>query len=395
MKSRAFAATVLAALVVLWLVKKPESRPTSPSRPEAGTQAVLPQRVAMLPPSVKAFREWFVEHSAAPTPESLELGKAYAKQHTMEIARLIKEDPQLAIESAVPMVVRQKLPKEILALLEDRVRVRGDYEVYGNVPLEGQEGSTEPYTRTVTTADGKRWNAHVYGKRQWQRSTMNASLNGVAVGREMAVSDSPLRVLEVGELPQSDGREVVEACPVSGIETPVEKAPDGSLAAVSEETPAFETPERVIYVCSGGHITQISEQYMSDEEKAHWQQLGTELNAGTGSGPSHAPISGTIPSSWTTGGRRFLYIRACFPDNPVDPQNEQECHDMFKAANDYIVQTSYGRCYLTYAFPPLVVLPYPLEWYNRYNTDVGGGDTLLQNHAIQIAKSMGYDTASY
>jgi len=380
----------LAALLLFW----PREAEKAVSQPETAQQPVSKQKAVKLSAPTKAFTAWFSEYTANPSPENLELGKAYAKQHTAEIAKLIVSDPQLAIESAVPMVVRQKLPKEIVALLEDRVRVRGDYEVYGNTPLPGQEATTEPYTRTVTTEDGKRWNAHVYGKRQWQRSTSNASLNGVAVGREMAVSDSPLRVLEVGEVPQGDGRTVVEACPVSGIETEVEKAPDGSLAAVSEETPAFETPERVIYVCSGGHITQIAEQYLSDEEKAHWEQLGTELNAGTGSGPSHGPV-GTIPNSWTTGNRSFLYIRACFPDNPVDPQNEQECHDMFKAANDYIVQTSYGRCYLTYAFPPLVVLPYPLEWYNRYNTDVGGGDTLLQNHAIQIAKSMGYDTASY
>ncbi|MBK8035658.1 MAG: hypothetical protein IPK22_00765 [Verrucomicrobiaceae bacterium] len=395
MKMRWFAFVALAAILLSLALFRLEGENQAAQASTRVERPALPQRVVKLSAPTKALTAWFSEYTANRSPESLELGKAYAKHHTAEIAKLIVSDPQLAIESAVPMVVRQKLPKEIVALLEDRVRVRADYEVYGNAPLEGQEATMEPYTRTVTTADGKRWNAHVYGKRQWQRSTLNASLNGVAVGREMAVSDSPLRVLEVGELPQSDGREVVEACPVSGIETPVEKAPDGSLAAVSEETPAFETPERVIYVCSGGHISQIAEQYLSDEEKAHWQQLGTELNAGTGSGPSHAPISGTIPSSWTTGGRSFLYIRACFPDNPVDPQNEQECHDMFKAANDYIVQTSYGRCYLTYAFPPLVVLPYPLEWYNRYNTDVGGGDTLLQNHAIQIAKSMGYDTASY
>jgi hypothetical protein len=343
----------LAAFLLFW----PREAEKAVLQPETVRQPVSKQKPMKLSAPTKAFTAWFSEYSANPSPESLELGKDYAKQHTAEIAKLIVSDPQLAIESAVPMVVRQKLPKEIVALLEDRVRVRGDYEVYGNTPLPGQEATTEPYTRTVTTEDGKRWNAHVYGKRQWQRSTMNASLNGVAVGREMAVSDSPLRVLEVGEVPQGDGRTVVEACPVSGIETPVEKAPDGSLAAVSEETPAFETPERVIYVCSGGHITQLAEQYLSDEEKAHWQQLGTDLNAGTGSGPSHAPISGTIPSGWTTGNRSFLYIRACFPDSPVDPQNEQECHDMFKAANDYIVQTSYGRCYLTYAFPPLVVLP--------------------------------------
>ncbi|MFN7561561.1 MAG: Calx-beta domain-containing protein, partial [Prosthecobacter sp.] len=395
MKMRWPAFVALAAILLSLAVFRPEGEKPTSAATFASSTPKMPQHLATLSPPVTAFREWFDEYKANPSTESLELGKAYAKQHTAEIAKLLVSDPQLAIESAVPMVMRQKLPKEIVALLEDRVRVRGDYEVYGNTPLPGQEATTEPYTRTVTTEDGKRWNAHVYGKRQWQRSTSNASLNGVAVGREMAVSDSPLRVLEVGEVPQGDGRTVVEACPVSGIETEVEKAPDGSLAAVSEETPAFETPERVIYVCSGGHITQIAEQYLSDEEKAHWQQLGTDLNAGTGSGPAHAPISGTIPSGWTTGNRSFLYIRACFPDSPVDPQNEQECHDMFKAANDYIVQTSYGRCYLTYAFPPLVVLPYPLEWYNRYNTDVGGGDYLVQNHAIQIAKSMGYNNGSY
>lgn len=395
MKMRWPAFVALAAILLSLAVFRPEGEKQAPQASKPVERAASPQRVAKLSAPTKAFTAWFSEYTAHPSPESLELGKAYAKQHTAEIAKLIVSDPQLAIESAVPMVVRQKLPKEILMLLEDRVRVRGDYEVYGNTPLPGQEATIEPYTRTVTTEDGKRWNAHVYGKRQWQRSTSNASLNGVAVGREMAVSDSPLRVLEVGEVPQGDGRTVVEACPISGIETEVEKAPDGSLAAVSQETPAFETPERVIYVCSGGHITQIAEQYLSEEEKAHWEQLGTELNAGTGSGPAHAPISGSIPSGWTTGNRSFLYIRACFPDSPVDPQNEQECHDMFKAANDYIVQTSYGRCYLTYAFPPLVVLPYPLEWYNRYNTDVGGGDYLVQNHAIQIAKSMGYNNGSY
>lgn len=388
----------LGAITLIWLALRPvdELAPLDfPSTNPAASLRVPAKPAVKLAAPVQVFRDWFEEYSAAPTPTSLELGKAYAKQHTQEIARLIKADPQLAIESAVPMVMRQKMPREILALLEDRVRVRGDYEVFGNVPLEGQEASTEPYTRTVTGKDGKRWNAHVYGWRLSQRSTLNSSLNGVAVGREMAVSDSPLRVLEVGEVPESDGREIVEACPISGIETPVEKAVDGSLTAVSEQTPAFETPERVIYVCSGGHISQIVEQYLGEEEQQHWATLGTDLFAGTGSGPAHGPISGTIPSGWTLGNRTFLYIRACFPDNPVDPQNEQECYDMFKQANDYIVQNSYGRCYLTYAFPPLVVLPYPLEWYNRYDADVGGGDYLVQNHAIQIAKTMGYNNGSY
>jgi hypothetical protein len=324
----------------------------------------------------------------------IEKGRTYAKAHTVEIAKLIKADPQAAIANAVPMVIRQKLPQEIVALLEERPRLRGDYEVYGNVPMPGTKGTAEPYTRTVMGSDGQRWNAYVYGRRQWQRTMTNVSLNGVAVAKDMAVSDSPVRVLEVGELPADDGREVVESCPVSGIETKVEKTQAGAPPPVTEETPAFETPEQIIYVCSGGHISQMSEQYLTDEEKAHWASLGTDLNSGAGSGPAHGPV-GTIPSSWTTGNRTFLYIRCAFPDNPVDPQNEQECYDMLKQMNDYIVQTSYGRCYFTYAVPPLVILPYPLAWYSRYDTDVGGGDYVIQSHARQIARNMGYDYNSY
>lgn len=324
----------------------------------------------------------------------LEEGKALAREHTQEIARLIRLDPQLAIALAVPMVVRQKLPSEILALLEERPRLRGDLEVFGNVPLEGQQAAVEPYTRTVTSGDGKRWNAYVYGKRQWQRTLTNVSLNGIAVARDMAVSDSPVRVLEVGELPVEGGRDVVTACPVSGIETEMEAGAASVLPEITADTPAFETPERIIYVCSGGHISQLAEKYMSDEERDHWVSLGAELNSGAGSGAANSPV-GTVPGNWTTGHRKFLYIRVTFPDSPVDPQTEQECYDSLRALNDYVVQTSYGRCYFTYAVAPLIVMPYPLSWYVKYDDEVGGGDYVIQNQARQIAKNLGYDHLQY
>ncbi|MGV3664451.1 MAG: choice-of-anchor tandem repeat GloVer-containing protein [Prosthecobacter sp.] len=397
--------TLLAALCTWWLLSRHfeaenhvKSVPSIKTTPVAVSTAVPVVPLApSAPASIHAFRDWsarYLKEEGAERAALLEQGKALAREHTQEIARLIRLDPQQAIALAVPMVVRQKLPPEILALLEQRPRLRGDLEVYANVPAPGQEAEIEPYTRTVTGADGRRWNAYVYGRRQWQRTMTNVSLNGVAVARDMAVSDSPVRVLEAGELPVEDGREVVTACPVSGIETEVEKVATGGLPEVTEDTPAFETPERVIYVCSGGHISQLAEQYLTEEEKAHWASLGVELNSGAGSGPAHGAV-GTVPGAWTLGNRSFLYIRATFPDSPVDPQNEQECYDMLKTTNDYIVQNSYGRCYLTYAVPPLVVLPYPLAWYNRYETDVGGGDYMIQNHARQIARHMGYDYMSF
>ena len=149
-------ALAIAALLVALFLFWPRGAEEVAPKPDPAPQAILTQKPVKLSPPVRSFREWVDAYSAKPDEETLAQGKAYAKEHTKEIRRLIFEDPQLAIESAVPMVVRQKLPKEILVLLEDRVRVRGDYEVYGNVPPEGQQVASAPHTRTITNKDGKR-----------------------------------------------------------------------------------------------------------------------------------------------------------------------------------------------------------------------------------------------
>lgn len=403
MRKRLILVACAATLAVLWLNKPSEPSPTpavagSVRKPARTAPAqVLPSVPLQAPQAVAEFREWsgrFLAAAGAGNRPALEEGMKLAKEHTREIARMIRSDPQAAIAHAVPMVIRQDLPPEIVALLEERPRLRGDYLVSAMLPLAGQEDKVSPYARKVMSKDGRSWNAHVYGRRAWQRTMTDISINGVAVEKDMAVSDSPLRVLEAGERPVADEREVVEVCPVSGDKTEVEKTESGELPPVSEETPAYETPEQVVYVCRGGHISEVVDQALAAEEEAYWQSQGVKVNAGTGSGAPHGPL-GTIPGGWATGNRTFLFMRCTFPDSPVDPQNEQECHDMLKAANDYIMRTSYGRCYLTYAVPPLIVLPYPVAWYSRYDQEGGSGDGLIQSHARQIARSMGYDYLSY
>jgi hypothetical protein len=418
MKRSRLTALVLVALLgivaVLWRRSATDTRPGSTpgaapsSRSATGSpaqasgvaaSAAVPVAAASAPAAVTAFRNWAGDYLNAPAAGRAALetrGAELAREHTQAIAELIRKDPRAAIENAVPMVVRQDLPAGIVALLEDRVSLKASLNVYGNVPLPGQEASPqfEPYTRSVTTADGGYWNAFVYGKRAAQRTLSLASLNGIAVGADMAIAESPLRLLEHGERPNATGREVVEACPVSGNATPVERTDLGALPAVTEETPAFETPERIVYVCSGGHIEKVIEQLTEEEYRAHWESQGVYLEAGAGTGSGTAPV-GTIPGSWTTGHRKFLYIRATFPDHLVDPQSEAECHDMLRQMADYVTQTSYGRCYFTYAVAPLVVLPYPESWYIARQASPGGGDTLLQGHARTIAKAMGFDYLSY
>lgn len=406
---------LLSALAVFWWKSATDtpsgstpstaSSSSQPATPAVQTSIATARATAVsvaaanAPDAVRSFRDWAKDYLNATAAERAALeasGAELAKEHTRAIAELIRRDPRVAIENAVPMVVRQDLPAGIVALLEDRVSMKASLNVYGNVPLPGAEASPdfEPYTRSVTTADGGYWNAYVYGKRAAQRTLSLASLNGISVGADMAIAESPLRQLENGERPNPAGREVVEACPVSGNATPVERTAAGQLPAVTEETPAFETPERIVYVCSGGHIEQVIEQLTEEEYRAHWEAQGVYLNAGAGSGSGPAPV-GAIPGSWTTGHRKFLYIRATFPDHRVDPQTEAESHDMLRQMADYVAQTSYGRCYFTYAVAPLVVLPYPESWYIARQASPGGGDTLLQGHARTIAKAMGFDYLSY
>ncbi|MGL4399041.1 MAG: hypothetical protein ACRCXD_04160 [Luteolibacter sp.] len=348
---------------------------------------------------ISNFRDWANSYrSASPDQQKgmLEKGAELAIAHTQQIAAMIRIDPQQAIVNAVPVVVRQDLPPSIVSLLETRVSTTASLNVYGNVPLPGAEVSPDfkPYTRSVTKDDGSYWNAYVYGTRASQRTMSVASINGISVGSDMAVAETPARQLEAGERPNAADREVVEICPVSGKETIVERTTAGELPAITEETPALETEERIIYVCSDGHVSQVVQNLAEEEERAHWETMGVYLNAGAGSGAPTAPI-GTIPGSATTGHRRFLYIRATFPDHRIDPQSDAECHETLRQMADYISQTSYGRCYFTYAVAPLVVLPYPESWYLRYQADGSGADTLLQGHARTIAKSMGYDYLAY
>lgn len=377
-----------------------DSTPAAPASSPTPPASALPTTATQFPAEVSAFRAWAQTYLAAPGEERTALeaqGRELARAHTAKIASLIREDPRQALESAVPMVVRQDLPRGIVDLLEKRESLRGAYEVYGNVPQPGAATATaefQPYTRSVTTDDGTRYNAFVYGERAGQRSSVRASLYGIAVGQDLALAEGPARPLEVGERPRVGGRAIVEACPVSGRITDLGRTATGDLPAITEETPALETEERIIYVCSGGHIEAVVQQLTAEEERAHWLAQGIDLNSGAGSGSGPAPI-GTIPGSFTTGHRRFLYIRATFPDHLIDPQSEAECHDSLRQMADYITQTSYGRCYFTYAVPPLVVLPYPESWYAQYQADGSSADTLIQNQARTLARAMGFDYLSY
>jgi hypothetical protein len=161
---------------------------------------------------------------------------AAARRPAME--RLIETNPRLALEVAVRAVVRQDLPEEVRELLEKPVSGRGDYKAYFGRPVEGAvvPAGTELTLRYFETPEGDSYRAHVFGQMEEAVSRRGVAMRGVAIGRELAVAESPVRQMEAGERIEA-GTPVDETCPVSGTVTPTKTE---ETLVVEPEVPLVE-----------------------------------------------------------------------------------------------------------------------------------------------------------
>ena len=361
------------------LGKSPADDQESPAQvaPVAESESKLRQNLPRLDPTeiesaIRNFREWSRNYAAANGAEEKQSliteGYGLAARHRQAIKQLIPEDPRHALEQAVPMVVRQQLPAEILSQLEERISTRGLYRVIAVWPSD-----SEPPIRRIVEMDGKRYQAHVYGRRLTQPTTEQAFLSGIAVDKLLALDERLLRVLEPGEIPDAT-KPIVETCPVSGKSTAVPKTGD-TLPPIVGETPAVEAGGAIHYLCSGGHIVEFEEQLIARE-------------GGTG-GPI-APSNPTTSTS-STGVKSCLYLRLAFPESRLEPQTEAAAYDMMRQVNDWFVEVSYGNLYLLTTVAPLIVLPRTEAFY----TGGDGDEYSLFSDALVTAAAMGYDYRSY
>lgn len=337
------------------------------ARPGAPVAGERPGWLERLSGEVAAFRRWAQYYNTANAAERtgmVDEGKTLARAHRERMRQLITTDPRRALEEAVPVGVRQKLPPDVAELLEERVNARGNYAVLGRAAGEGQG-----IARRFTDSSGNRYEAMVYGRRVRQPSMENAALHGVAVDGLLAVHEDPLRAMETGEriLP---GQPVFSTCPVSGQSTP------SAVEEITEEIPAVETGGEVHILCSGGHIHVLNDQLKAAE--------------GATGGPSKP--TGSVPSSWTTGVKSVLYIRVTFPEQNTDPQGEKDAYDMMKLVNDFFVENSHGQLHLMTTVTPLLLMPKAESWYKA--NDSADADAVLAD-ARAAARAAGFDYAAY
>lgn len=327
-----------------------------------------------------AFQNWLERWKAA-TPaerESLrEEGIRLAVERRDEFKALIARDPRLALESAVSRVVRQDLPKAIVAQLEKPVSATGDFNVYYGKVAPGVPDPAEPIVLRYFEAEGVSYKARVYGEMEPVMSRKGIPLRGVAVDREFAVAESPVRQLETGER-IAPGTLVENVCPVSELTT--EAVATGE--AVNENTPTVEVGERVIALCDGSHVTVMDEKYRTLVQAA-----------GPGGGAFYIDaFPGT--SSKAIGNFHCLYIRATYPDQMAPPNTEDQAKEDMDNTAKYYLENSFGKLVTTYTVTPLIVLPQTLKWYQDKDAEVDGLG-VIHTQARAEAKKLGYDPANY
>lgn len=306
-------------------------------------------------PAVAAFADWVRRFQAAATPEEraalLVEGMPLAEARRKVLAEWIRTDPQRALAAAVPVMVRRELPQEILNLLETRVSGMGELALLGVTP---KPGSTEMPAETVyrtAVVNGQEYRAHSYGRRGTLNTLAQASLNGIALDGRLAVSDSPIRVLEAGET--ADTRGVTQVCPISGIETEV--APDVPLNVDVTAATAIEVNGKVEVLCETDHVLQ-RESMLAMAEGGTRPQVVAGNNLPGSSGVVNRPAL-----AWTHGTKRVLIIRVQFTDRLGTPLNEFDSNapitdtyavSRFNAANgvrDFYAQGSFGKTTLSIA----------------------------------------------
>jgi len=326
-----------------------------------------------------AFRRWSADYvNAAPGERAAMIadGVGLAEARRPVLKQFIKENTRYALSEAVPMVVRQQLPAEVVGLLEERVNGRAALRVYQGVGADN--ASPVPTVRIAEFAAGQTYHAHAFGRRtELVKWVADVSLNGIAIDREFAVSEDPIRALEVGEVPDP-AKPAVAICPVSGNTSLPDESTIGQ--AITEETPAIEAFGEIIYLCNGAHAIVYRETLIQAE-------------GGTG-GPS--AFTGILPAAPTPsiGNVKVLVIPMTFADQNDTPSSESVLYQLMRDVGDHYAKASYGKLTLLTTVTPPIKLPHNEAWYIQKDTSNGGsidGLGLEHSHARAEARKLGFD----
>ncbi|MGI9242408.1 MAG: PKD domain-containing protein [Verrucomicrobiales bacterium] len=254
------------------------------------------------------------------------------------MGRLIAENPQRALELAVPAGERAGLPPEIVDLLEVPISAAGEFEMVVNCYLGGlRRPDDRPELERFVTIAERRYRGYTFGRRAEMQTKDRISLHGIAIDDALAFHPEPVRRLDV----------------------------PGAIVAE-----AF------------GERRQFADEGELDEYIAALVDYEGAPGPGAGIAGGDVPVAN---SAWTEGAKRILYLRVRFADEEPDyePVSLATAQSQQADVEEHFRVASYGKMTVTTVFPDMITLPQDKAAY------VGQGLGLMMNDARALAITMG------
>lgn len=327
------------------------------------------------------FRAWTERYAAAPDATAKRTlqteGVALARARHALLKELIRSDPEMALALTVPAGISAQLPDEVVSWLERRVSGVGRLDVRHADWLEGDQLRCE-VARTATLGEVT-YAAYVYGQREKAVPLVGAYLNGIAIDGDLAVSESPFRVLEAGE----------RATALLDFSASKASARGGEIVAqIGETFVAFAQEEEL----------RAAEKRLYQLESAY--RPTTEVSLAEVLDPAR---DGSILASETDrslGPKRAIVVRVDFPDLPGEPTFAGEVWTASRLQTvsteevaPFFAECSLGRTSLEFTVAPkLYRLARPTSVYTQ--NVMTTGSSALQSDAY-AAVGGDYDLNSF
>ena len=295
---------------------------------------------------IEEFDQWIARYEAAPLEARPGLeaeGVRLAKRRQPLMLRLIATQPRLALQRAVPRLV--KLPESISRHLEQHTEGLAEYTV--TVACGGMGHRTCQVERTLTLNGGV-LTPRLFGRRAHLGSKRGLPVYGIVLGGQMAIADEPARELSAAE------------------KTVLGLASDQTVLSLAGERRTFDTP------VAG----------------ADWQRTLIAAEQVPGPAVHLRPVAKQRPHvGWTTGKKNVLFIRVDFSDLEGNPLNDEATMFSMNRTNEFLEDNSYGKLTIdTTLVPGVLRMPKPAAWYQA---EPESRDDKLLDHARDAARLVG------
>ena len=404
---------VLASLLAAaaWLSRPPEE--SAVPLPVPVTRLAMAQalrngdsmeRRETVPPAFPEFSGWLARWESAGPDESGELeaeGVRLARDRRRRMADLIISRPEEALAAAIPVELRQRLPRAVADLIEEPLNAMGRFSVACARPAPGREAEALPLLRWAESG-GLTYHVSTFGPALDWLSRSAVPLRGISLPSEAATNFPenpgvrPDRVLAL----HPDPAEPVPLPPV-GEAVAVEPAVAGCDAVDPVHLRMGGSTHRF---CCAQHAaawseTTVAAWNLTQPETVAVMQPATAASGAVGAtGATAASGLPTAASGYTEGYKRMLFLRPRFSDSSsalADTISDSRATALMNEFIAHMNRLSWGRIRIAPLGPggsqitPALAMGKPAADYND------AGLSRLYPDARNAAAAAGFTLSDY